>query len=57
MKLFIVKIEYEDGWSTVLPHVEAEDYAVVSETILHEHGDQMPAIKKIIVKEKHGTAS
>ena len=45
---FIVKITYDDGWTEVLPCVEAADHTVVSETILRE---TTRVVTQIIVKE------
>jgi hypothetical protein len=59
MKYFSALVVYESGMDLCLPSIEALSWAMVTETILEEHGDQMPAIKQIIVIERnhHGEAS
>lgn len=47
--LFKVAIEFTDGWKTIMPKVDAKDHNEVSETILREHGDNLPAIVRITV--------
>jgi len=51
--IFSASVTYDGGDKLLLPIVEAMDWAMVTETILLEHGDQMPGIKQIIVIERN----
>jgi hypothetical protein len=50
--MFSASIEYTSGEKMLLPSIEALDWAMVTETIIEEHGDQMPTITQIIVIER-----